>query len=382
MSKWIVPIVVIIGGISAFVAWRDDTGADRILQDNGLSPSQFIGMLEEDDFPAVKSPWSFRFPADHGPHGRYRTEWWHLAGVLFGDHPRPLGVQLSLVRIGLTARRREHPSGWAATEIYAGLFSISDTDSEHLRTHQRISRGALGLAGSRARPMQVWVENWRLEQTGGGERTPDLKVEITTDDLELDLELQSTQPLIDSSEIERQGTEQPPPFVFYVQPHLSARGTLNVDGQRKPVRGSASMEHAWGELPLPGGPVARDRFTLHLDDGRELFFIRTHSVDGSGAPSVTGLFIDRDGSPLVLSSNAIALEPRDYWKSERANARYPINWTLQIPHKDIELEIAAYSESQEGVGWTPFWGGPVQIWGPRGKPAGYGFVQLNGYDEP
>lgn len=382
MSRWIAPIVATIVVIYVFLAWRDHAGVDTARRDDGISPSELIGTFEGDGFPRVESPWRFSFPDDHGPHDEYRTEWWHLTGVLVGEHGRPLGVQLSVVRIGLTPRLREHASRWAATDIYTGLFSISDTGSEHLRTYQRISRGALGLAGSRPRPMQVWVENWRLEQIGDKERDLDLKVAIATDDLELDLELRSTRPLINTNDIAPQGTEQTAPFVFYIQPHLSAKGTLRIDERRNSVSGGVSMEHAWGELPLPGGPVARDRFTLYLAGGRELFCIRTHSVDGSGAPSVTALYIPRDGIPLVLSSNEIELEPVDYWVSERTSARYPVHWRLRIPGQNIDLELVADVEDQEGAGWTPFWAGPVQLRRAHGNPAGYGFMQLNGYGEP
>lgn len=362
--------------MTSLTACGNDAAREASRPGSSITPSEFLESLDGGGFPPVESPWRFRFPADHGPHGRYRTEWWHLAGVLADEHGSRVGVQLSVARIGFTTKPRNRASRWAATDVYAGQFSLSGASLDGLHTYQRISRGALGLAGARTRPVRVWVENWRVEQI----TDTSLAVHAAADGMELDLELRSTRPPVDPSKIPGQETGRSPPFVFYLQPRLAAAGALSVSGRRTRVSGPVSMEHAWGELPFPGGPVARDRFTLYIGDARELFCIRTHRVDGSGTPATTCLLTDRTGDPLRLSGDEVQLEPLDHRESGPSGVRYPIRWMLRIPGEGMELEVVPYSEDQAGTGWTPLWAGPVRLVLASDRPAGYGFVQLNGYD--
>lgn len=360
-------------------ACREPAGSGARDAGAGLSPAAFIAS-GEGELRRLEPPWRFRFPADHGPHGAYRTEWWQLTGVLAGEAGRPLGLALSLLRIGVARERPDAASRWATEDVYMGRLSISAGDGDGLHTEQRISRGALGLAGARAAPMRVWLEDWRLEQTGAGRRSLELAVRAGSGDLDLELALRAAGPLVDSNAITgRRAEPGAAPFVFYVQPRLSARGTLRVGGRREALRGSLSMEHAWGELPLPGGPVARDRFTLYPQAGGALFVLRSHG--GAGAPTTTGLLIDSDGRPSVLSGGDIELEPLGYWSSDRSGARYPVHWALRIPRRDIEWELLPHADNQEGIAWAPFWAGPVRLRTAAGTPAGRGLAQLNGYGE-
>jgi predicted secreted hydrolase len=230
--------------------------------------------------------------------------------------------------------------------------------------------------------MRVWVEDWRLEQVAPHEGPLNARMRIADSGLELDLELRNVQPLIDANEIREQGPERTAPFQFYVQPRVSAKGTLQLGERQTTLGGTLAVEHAWGELPLPGGPVAQDRFTLHLDDGRELFCLRIHRVDGSGAPTTTGLLIGRDNRPLVLSTHEIELKPTAYWVSDLTRARYPIGWVLRVPRQEIDLKLVPYWEHQEGIAWLPFWAGPVRLRGSSATSAlsGDGLVQLTGYN--
>ncbi len=310
--------IVAIGTIAA--VWRGTSQTDAP-QDATVSPVEFLGNFEEGNFARPQTPWEFRFPADHGPHRDFRTEWWYLTGSLNDERGQRLGLQLVLVRLGLTTEPQARSSDWAATEAYAGLFSISDPAGNRLHTRQRASRGALGLAGAGGQPMQVWVEDWRLEQRAIGKRGLDLVARVATDEVALNLQLRNRKPLLDANDIRGQRSEVSALFHFYVQPRLGAEGTLRMGERQTAVDGTVSMEHAWGELPLPGGPVAIDRFTLHLDDGRDLFCVRVHRVDGSGTPETTGLLIDHNNRPLTLSDAEVSLEPTDYWSSKRTGAR-------------------------------------------------------------
>ncbi len=301
-------------------------------------------------------------------------------GTLGGDDHAPLAVQFLVVRIGLKADAPKHASRWATSEVYAALFSVSDPGGGRLHTDTRVSRAAAELAGTAGEPIRIWVEDWQLEGTAGDDKALDLRMDVATPDLALELELRNTRELVDMRRLSEQYSESFVPFQFYTQPRLAAQGTLRIRGEAMAVNGQFSMEHAWGELPLPGGPVARDRFTLYLDDGRVLFGVRTHRVDGSGTPETTGLLVSETGRPIVLSSADIELDPAGHWTSPDSGIRYPVRWTLRVPGRRIEADLTPYSEHQEGFEWMPFWSGPVRVRGTSSATSGRGIVQLNGYE--
>lgn len=359
----------------------DGTRKDEVPVDLGLlSPFHFLAASADADFSRPPNRWAFRFPADHGRHDDYRTEWWYVAGTLAGETREPLGVQMLLMRVGLRAQPAEHPSAWTASEIYAGIFSVSDPDGEGLRTGRKFSRGAAGLAGTSVEPIRIWVEDWELGEIDGDDEAVDLAMHVASSGIELDLDLLNAQPLIDTGDIYGRDAASSAPFQFYIQPRLNASGVLRADGRSTTVSGTLSMEHAWGELPLPGGPIASDRFTLLLDDQRALFCVRTHRADGSGSATTTGLLVGPDHSPVVLSNGDIELDPIEYWTSPRTGARYPIRWALRVPEHDVELELVPYREDQEGAEWMSFWAGPVRLQQAAGAKLGDGFMQLYGYD--
>jgi len=388
--------------IAAFVRGTPDPARGSAAETLGVSPFELLAASVEEDFPQPPPRWPFELTADHGAHDAYRTEWWYLSGTLSGDDVPTLGMQWLLMRIALRAEpgtsieARAEPtsidadaradaepaSAWSTSQIYAGLFSISEPTGDGLRTNGKLGRGAVGIAGAAAPPVRVWLKSWRLaeleansEQSGDA---PGFSLHLDAEGLELDLVLRDAKPPITARDVA--GGAQAAPFQFYTLPRLDARGTLVADGRRLDVDGALSLEHAWGELPLPGGPVGTDRFSLYLSDGSELILVRTHRerAGGERTASTTGLIIDPQGTAVALADDDVTLEPIDHWTSPRTGTRYPIRWSLRVPGRGIQMTLTPIDPDQEGETWLPFWAGPVRI---DGTAAGTGFVQLNGYAE-
>ena len=344
---------------------------------SGLSPMQFLAASSDADFARIEHPYAFRFPRDYGAHPAYRTEWWQLSGVLHGERGEPLGVQLIVLRLGLGAAAPDGvDAGWGAHEIYLGLASISDPDGEGLVSARRLTRGGTGLAGWQAEPTRLWVEDWQVTRTGS---STGLGLNFAVEDLTLDLELRPRHSRVDLNEIGGDGGVADLPFVYYLEPRLAAAGSLARGDDPRRVAGAVSVEHAWGELPLPGGPVARDRLTLYLQDGRVLLLFHTHRSDGSGVPRTSGLLLGAGREPVSLAAEEIELLPLGHWTSAATGARYPVRWSLRVASLDFDAEILAAASDAEGLVWEPFWAGPVWLRSRAGAALGEGFMQLSGY---
>lgn len=126
---------------------------------------------------AADPAYSWSFPADHGPHFGYKTEWWYFTGVLSAEvlaaadvaepapSPRELGYQFTVFKIGLRPPGPEHesdgvsepagapptrarpPSRWAASTLLLGHMAVSDpAQGKHVFTEVLYRAGRLAPA--------------------------------------------------------------------------------------------------------------------------------------------------------------------------------------------------------------------------------------------
>ena len=160
---------------------------------SGLSVSQVLDG-DIDGFEQVLEPRRFEFPADHGPHPEYRSEWWYLTGNLDDDQGRHFGFQLTFFRFGLARPVSERESAWAVRDIYMGHFAVTDVGRRRMTSYERLSRDGLELAGARAAPFKVWIDDWRIESTG--ETLFPLSLHASEEGMSLTLTLEQGKPLV------------------------------------------------------------------------------------------------------------------------------------------------------------------------------------------
>lgn len=106
----------------------------------------------ECEFLSVEGPCNFTFPADHGPHPGYRTEWWYYTGNLESDARKHYGFQLTFFRIQTSPTCQnddwsDRPFAWRTNQIYFAHAAVTDVvDQKHYQA-QDAARNALGLSG-------------------------------------------------------------------------------------------------------------------------------------------------------------------------------------------------------------------------------------------
>ena len=111
---------------------------------------------------ARPTPREFVFPADHGSHPEFRTEWWYFTGNLATASGRHFGFELTFFRYALAApaARLESSSAWRTDQIWMAHFAVTDSAGGRFIARERLTREALGLAGATAEPLRVWVKDW------------------------------------------------------------------------------------------------------------------------------------------------------------------------------------------------------------------------------
>ena len=391
--------------IGAFVSVADAAGP---LPDVG----QFGGDARAGGFAQVLEPRVFEFPRDHGPHPEYRQEWWYVTGNLDSATGERFGFELTFFRFALApggqagavvaastggARSAGAPaagapaasaqplaptveSSWRTGQIYMAHFAITDVARQRFRFTQKLSRGAVGLAGARSPPLQVWIDNWSLGTVDSDGTHWRLRAAESGYELTLDAQALQ-QPVLNGDEgLSQKSSDRGSASYYYSIPRVSVRGRLVRDGRPMDVTGLAWLDREWGSGALGGNEQGWDWFALQLQDGSSLMFYALRNLDGRRDSHSAGTWIGAAGQSRPLSSDQVQIDVLDYWKNPRGD-RYPARWRVRVPTAGIDVEVRPVLPDQELTASARYWEGAVDVTGASAgqKTTGRGYVELVGY---
>ncbi len=331
----------------------------------------------------------YEFPRDHGSHDRFRTEWWYFTGHLFHRDGRRLGYELTFFRRALRPKPPDPGSShWAIHQLYLAHFAISDVSGDRFFYTDRLSRAALGKAGSASGRFRVWIDRWSAEATSPDHEV--LSLRATADGYEIDLRLTPLKPPVihGLDGISRKGNGHGQASHYYSLTRLRTEGTVRLPGETLQVNGTSWMDHEFGSADLGEGQVGWDWFSLQLQDRTEVMFYVLRRADGSPDPASSGTFIAADGRARHLTNDEITISVLAHWNSAASQARYPSAWRLGVPSLGLSLTLSPLMANQELITGkstrVTYWEGAVSIEGTRhGEPiSGQGYVELTGYAEP
>ena len=393
LGAWRVPIalglVVAVAVVAMLVlVGRDDRDArGRVQASLAVAGALDAGTVE--GYARAIAPRDLVFPADHGPHPEFRTEWWYYTGNLTAAGGRHFGFQLTFFRTALVppaasdARLAARASAWASDQVYLAHFALTDTRGARFRAWSRASREALGLAGAQAEPFRVWLEDWSV--SGEAPTGLPMTLRAVEGDVAVTLTLDSAKPpaLHGDRGLSRKGPEPGNASLYYSLTRMPTRGEVRVAGETFPVTGLAWMDREWSTSALGTNLVGWDWLALQLDDGRDLMFYRLRRRDGTADPFSAGSIVDARGAARALSRDDVRIDVLGTWTSPASRVRYPSGWRLIVPREDLTLEIAPRLADQELRVGTRYWEGAVTVRGTTaGRPiTGQGYVELVGYGE-
>lgn len=324
----------------------------------------------------------FRFPEDHGPHPDFRNEWWYVTGNLADGQGRRYGFQLTLFRIALSPEPVGRASAWATRQVYMGHFAVTDAAAGRFLAYDRFARAAIGLAGARAEPFAVWLEDWRLEAAPEGGFP--WRLTAAADGVELELELETAKgPVLQGDRgLSQKSAEPGNASYYYSLTRLRAAGSLQLEGAARSVSGTAWLDREWSTSALGEGQTGWDWFALQFDDGTELMYYRLRREEGGSDPHSEGTLVRQDGTSVHLGRDDVVLEPVDWWESPRGG-RYPVEWRLRVPVRELEVAVRPLLRDQELDVTVRYWEGAVTAHGTReGRPVtGRGYLEMTGYGE-
>jgi predicted secreted hydrolase len=344
---------------------------------------RYLGGPADASFARVTGPRELSFPRDHGSHDDFRSEWWYFTGNLDSSDGRHFGFELTFFRVGLApSTSSPRTSAWATRQIWMAHFAVTDVHGRRFLSAERFARGALGLAGATAPPVHVWLQDWSVAGAADAVNA-ELALRARDERVALSLTLEAAAPIAAHGErgFDVKGPEPGNASFYYSFPKLTARGSVELDGIKSDVAGTAWMDREWSTSALSAGVLGWAWFGIQLSDGRELMFYRLRQADGTANRYSGGSLIERDGTVTRLGADDVESEPLAYWTSQRTRVTYPLAWKILLPKQGLALSVQPYLEDQEIDQTVRYWEGAVRVDGRAAAAQidGQGYLELAGY---
>lgn len=347
-----------------------------------ISANAVLPVLQDDSsgYARAIEPYEWQFPADHGAHPAFQTEWWYYTGNLATDSGQRFGYQFTIFRRAIAPTASTSASEWRTNQIYMAHFTITDVDNEQFYQFQRFSRGGAGLAGATAEPQyRVWLDNWSVFALDG--EAANTRIQAAEEAVGVDFGLvQAKPPALQSDQgLSPKSAEPGNASYYYSLSRLLTTGTLTIDGNSYNVSGTSWMDHEFSTSALGPNAQGWDWFGLHLDDGRDLMLGQIRLVEGSIDPVFGGLLIYPDGSAKRLLSQNFRIDVTGTWTSPHTGTTYPAGWDIIVDtgeSQPLHLTLMPLIADQELTEGIVYWEGAVRI---TGDAAGYGYAELTGY---
>ena len=376
--------VAVLGVGLALIIRLDGEGSSPPSLGATLSVAEALGATSAEGFERALAPRPLAFPADHGPHLAFRTEWWYWTGNLrtaSGGGGRRFGFQLTFFRTALVPVVAARRSAWGTRDVYMAHLALTDVDAGRFHARDRWARGALDLAGAAGDPFRVWLGDWVAEARARAGWP--LRLRAGEGDLRIDLTLSGGKPPVLHGErgLSRKSAEAGNASYYYSLTRMPVSGEVQAGGRALPVEGLAWMDREWSTSALGPDQVGWDWFALQLDDGRELMLYRLRQRDGGISPASQGTLVAADGTARALDREAVEVLVLDHWASPRGGTRYPARWRLRIPSAGLDVVVTPLLRDQELDLAVRYWEGAVRVEGTAdGRPlGGSGYVELVGY---
>ena len=335
---------------------------------------------------------TLQFPRDFGSHPDLQTEWWYITGQLQAGG-KPWGFQLTFFRSRIEAAQGLQ-SALAAKQLIFAHAALCDVQGQKLRHDQRMARAGLGLAAASESDTDVHINDWYLRRQPIPGRSASeasrYRALLSSQDFILDLEFDSTQPLLlqGLNGLSRKGPREEQASYYYSQPQLEVGGSITVGGQQLPVQASAHnrawLDHECSAAIMDPEAQGWDWIGMNLDDGSALTAFHLRRRNGS-ALWAGGSFRARNQSAHIFAADQVRFKPLRHWSSPHSKASYPVAWSVQTPAGRFEVHALVDDQELDSRASTGaiYWEGLCELRsiGADGKSVriGNGYLEMTGY---
>ncbi len=332
-------------------------------------------LMAASPFRTAQPGYGFRFPADHGAHRDFATEWWYFTGHLWDSAGHRFGYQLTFFREALPAQGYRGSTAWRSDQIHLAHAALTDVDRNAFQVEERLNREGIPAAAATGR-LDLRNGAWTARMDPAGA----VHLAFTVGGTDLDLDLTAPGPPVVFGEDGRvRKGDAPDAASHYITfPRMETRGTFG--GTRSgTLHGTSWMDHEFSSSQLAPNLVGWDWAGIQLKDGRSLMVYRLRRADGSQDPWSLVSEVDAQGR-LARTTRSFRFQG-GAWKSPGSAAVYPLPLRLEALGETWTLEpLVAGQELRTRLGTAiTYWEGACRVLDARGREAGDAYVELTGY---
>lgn len=336
--------------------------------------------LAVDGWASASRDYRLRLPEDHASHPAYRIEWWYYTGHLRAGGGRRFGYQVTFFRIGVDPSPA-NPSVFAVRDLWMAHAAVTDVARGRHLSAERLNRAGAGWAGASSSHLRVWNDDWQAWRQDGRHH---LRARDPRFGIELAAAEQGAPVLHGEAGYSQKGAAEGNASHYYSLTRMATTGHLAIGGERFAVTGTSWMDHEFGTSFLEPQTQGWDWLSVQLSDGSDLMLFQLRGSDGRAGAHSSGTVARAGRAPVRLGAGAFSMTPGRTWRSPGSGARYPVEWTIEIPQERLRVNVSPAVDAQEVTGTrsgVSYWEGLIDVAGTRdGRPVGgSGYLEMTGY---
>jgi predicted secreted hydrolase len=295
-------------------------------------------------------------PEDDAPH-QSQIEWWYYNGRLSSES----GKQFSF-----------HDTVFLVNSVMDHMISHISFNDHQTGNHYTYQRRTGGNSSINTRNRFEFKQgDWLM--TGGNGKD---RLKVVTKNFSFDLLVTSTQSPVSHGKNGIISLDTAGSSYYYSRTRMAISGTVTIGETTEKVTGISWFDHQWGDFSI--GQLSWDWFSLQLENNMDAMIYQLR--DKSNKPVLYMASITQNGKTEMLLDSEFKLTPGEEWHSNKTGANYPLEWTITIPKKNIDITTKSILKNCEFIArlttYNVYWEGPVEI---QGSHNGNGFMELSGY---
>ncbi|MFT6167221.1 MAG: putative secreted hydrolase [Vicingaceae bacterium] len=276
-------------------------------------------------------------PKDEAPHFKNSLEWWYFTGHLQDDaKQKTLGVEYVVFHFNPTNVK----GGWMVN------MAVSDPENEAFYyDHQffpKKKREFMDL------PLNF---NWSKKQFNsslkGQNGVYQIGANFSSDSISMALNTRAEKEVVLHDGIGYENYGDIAKAGYYSFPRLKTEGKINLNGEEYNVEGNLWYDRQWNCSGVFDRKVAWDWFSIQFEETKsELMLYRLYSLSDSSV-IFGGTYTDSTNKSFFLENYQINISETKYWVSPHSDAKYPIEWNIEVEDLNLKTNLKTAFPNQE-----------------------------------
>jgi predicted secreted hydrolase len=274
---------------------------------------------------------------DEAPHFKNSLEWWYFTGHLKDEEKnKTLGVEYVVFHFNPTNIK----GGWMVN------MAVSDPENEAFYyDHQFFPKSKYEF---NELPLNFnWSKKQFKSSLKGQNGSYELAAHFSKDSISMNLKTRSEKEVVLHDGIGYENYGDIARAGYYSFPRLKTEGRINLNGERFNVSGNLWYDRQWNCSGVFDKKVAWDWFSIQFEETQsELMLYRLYSLKDSTV-IFGGTYTNAENESVFLENEQINITELKHWISPDSDAKYPVEWQIDVPDVGLTTSLKTLFPSQE-----------------------------------